>query len=160
MGATTSTIVTGLGASNINTVEIFNGQLYEGVRNASGGLDGIYQIGTGLPTTSGNSGQTETLFIQTEQSNPLDVGASSKPMQPFGFYMADLTDGNPTINGVNVCYVADAEMGIARYDYTSSGWQFSYYINSTGSFLNSTYTVDGNGNITATNSFDPSNTNE
>ena len=65
---------------------------------------------------------------------------------------------NPnSINGVNVAYVADAEMGIARYDYTSSGWQFSYYINSTGSFLNSAYTVDSDGNVTPTSSFNPAN---
>ncbi len=151
-GASTSTNLTSPnGQANTNTVEIFNGQLYDGVRS---GTAGIYQVGTGLPTTAG---QSETLFIQVPQSNPLDVGASGKPMSPFSFYMADINDGNPTINGVNVAYVADGEMGIARYDHTSSGWQFSYYINSTGSFKDSVYTVDGNGNITATNSFDPSN---
>ena len=83
-------------------------------------------------------------------------------MAPFGFYMADLPDGNPTINGVNVAYVADAEMGIIRYDHTSAGpggWTFSYYINSTGSFDSSDYSIDASGNITATNSFDPNNTN-
>ena len=44
-------------------------------------------------------------------------------MEPFGFFMADLTDGNPTdpVNGENVAYVADAEMGIARYDYSEVG---------------------------------------
>ena len=97
------------------------------------------------------------MFIQVPQSNPLNVTNSDKPTGPFGFFMADLNDGNPTINGVNVAYVADDEMGIARYDYTSSGWQFSYYINSTGSFLNSAYTVDGDGNVTATDSFNPTN---
>ena len=59
---------------NINTVEIFNGQLYEGVRSAGGPTApaGIYQIGTGLPTTGG---QTETLFISVPQTNPLDLEA-------------------------------------------------------------------------------------
>jgi len=156
LGDNTSTTLTGSpGASNINTVEIFNGQLYEGVRSVSSGAPaGIYQIGNGLPTTAG---QSQTLFIEVPQSNPLDVTASNKPMSPFGFYLADLNNGNPTVNGVNVAYVADAEMGIARYDHTNSGWQFSYYINSTGSFLNSAYNVDSSGNITATNSFDPNN---
>ena len=111
---------------------------------------GIYQIGNagaGLPTTAG---QPETLLIQVPQSNPLDITSSDKPMSPFGFYMADLSDGNPTdpINGENVAYVADAEMGIARYDYSQTAgesspqWKFSYYIDSTGSFKDSVYTVD------------------
>jgi hypothetical protein len=156
LGASTSTIITGPGVpNNINTLEIFNGQLYEGVRKvATGAPAGIYQIGAGLPTTTG---QSQTLFIQVPQSNPLDVTDGNNPTGPVGFWMTALNDGNPTINGVNVAYVADAEMGIARYDYTSSGWQFSYYINSTGSFLNSSYTVDSNGNVTPTSSFNPAN---
>ncbi len=155
-GASTSTILTGpADPSNINTIGIFNGQLYEGVRSVSTGAPaGIYQIGTGLPTASG---QTQTLFIQVPQSNPLDVGASEKPMSPFGFYMTALNNGNPLINGVNVAYIADAEMGIMRYDYTNTGWQFAYYITSTGGFLDSAFTVDANGNVTATNSFNPAN---
>ena len=153
LGATTSTIIDNASEpDNINTVEIFNGQLYEGVRSVGTTPAGIYQIGTGLPTTAG---QSQTLFIETPQSNPLNVTNSENPTGPNGFFFADLNDGNPTINGVNVAYVGDEEMGIARYDYTSSGWQFSYYINSTGSFLNSAYTVDGDGNVTATNGFDP-----
>ena len=78
-------------------------------------------------------------------------------MSPFSFWMADLPSNPEHVNGVNVAYVADAEMGIARYDYTGSGWQFSYYIDSTGTFKDSVYTVDSNGNITATASFDSTN---
>ena len=66
--------------------------------------------------------------------------------------MADLPSNPNSINGVNVAYVADEQMGIARYDYNGSSWQFSYYIDSTGSFLDSAYTVDGNGNVTPTSS--------
>jgi hypothetical protein len=156
LGASTSTILTGPnGANDINTVEIFHGQLYEGVRKvAAGAPAGIYEVGTGLPTTAG---QPQNLFIEVPQSNPLDVSASEKPMSPFGFWMTDLPNNPNSINGVNVAYVADAEMGIARYDYTGSGWQFSYYIDATGSFLDSAYTVDSQGNITATGSFDPNN---
>ncbi len=162
-GATTSTIITGpnstpYNSSNINTVEIFNGQLYEGVRSVGATAPaGIYQIGTGLPTTAGASGQTQTLFIPVPQSDPLDLTAGSKPMSPFGFYMTNLPSNSNSINGVNVAYVADAEMGIARYDYTGSSWQFSYYIDSTGTFKDSVYTVDSSGNISATASFDTTN---
>ena len=173
LGATTSTILTGpsntpYNPENINTVEIFNGQLYEGVRSAGGAAApaGIYLIGNagaGLPTTAG---QPETLLIQVPQTNPLDITSSDKPMDPFGFYMANLNDGNPTdpISGENVAYVADAEMGIARYDYsqttgeTSPQWNFSYYIDSTGSFKDSVYTVDpATGQVTPTSSFNSTN---
>ena len=152
LGAGTSTILTSPnGAANVNTVEIFNGQLYDGVRSGSAG---IYQVGTGLPTAAG---QPETLFIPVPQTNPLDITSGNKPMSPFDFYMADLPSNPNSINGVNVAYVADGEMGILRYDYTSSGWQFSYYIDSTGSFKDNTYTVDGSGDVTPTASFDSTN---
>ena len=85
----------------------------------------------------------------------MNVTDSDDPSDPNGFYMAYLPSNPYSINGVNVAYVADTEMGIARYDYTSSGWQFSYYINSTGSFVNTAYTVDSDGNVTPTNSFNP-----
>ena len=100
-------------------------------------MSGIYQIGTGLPTTSG---QAATLFIETPQSNPLDVADSGKATSPYDFYLADLASNSYSINGVNVAYVADGTMGIARYDYditgaeTSAQWNFSYYIDSTGTF--------------------------
>ena len=169
LAATTSTIVTGPSdPSNINTAEIFNGQLYEGARNGGNSPNGIYQVGSGLPTTAPTLGDGQTLFIETQQSSPLDVGASDKPMEPFDFFMADLSSNPNSINGVNVCYVADAQMGIARYDYEGAtlGWQFSYFIDSTGSFLDSTYSVStvpnqtgSEGDVTATSKFDPSNTN-
>ncbi len=153
LGATTSMIVSGL--ANGNDVAIFNGQLYAGIRQAQSSQPaGIYQIGTGLPATGG---QTPTLFFQVPQTNPLDGTDGGKSTSPSGLFMAALNDGNPTINGVNVAYVADDEMGIARYDYTNTGWQFSYYINSTGAFLNSAYTVDGSGNVTPAGGFNASN---
>jgi len=152
LDATTSTNLSAL--ADANNIAIFNGQLYAGLRQPSGSeAAGIYQIGTGLPTTA----TTATLFIQVPQNNALDSTDGDKSTSPSGLFMADLNDGNPTINGVNVAYIADSEMGIARYDHTSTGWQFSYYIDSTGSFNDSAYTVDGSGNVTPTASFDPTN---
>ncbi len=84
-------------------------------------------------------------------------------MSPFGFYLADLPNNPNSINGVNVAYIADAEMGIARYDYYQAAgqaapqWNFSYYIDSTGSFKDSVYTLDSQGNITPTAAFDSTN---
>ena len=147
-----------------NDIAIFNGNLYAGLRQANSGTQpaGIYEIGTGLPTTGT---PTATLLIQVPQSNALDATDSDKSTSPSGLFMADLSDGNPTdpVSGENVAYIADSEMGIARYDYnevgneTSPQWNFSYYINSTGSFLssgpNSVYTVDSMGNVTPTGNF-------
>ncbi len=151
LGATVSTEITGpSNPANTTAVEIFNGQLYESTRSTPGStLAGIYQVGTGLPTTAG---QTQSLFIETPQSNPLNVTDSDGTTSGFGFFMADLPSNPNSINGVNVAYVADEQMGIARYDYTSTGWKFSYYIDSTGSFLDSAYTVDGNGDVSPTSS--------
>ena len=143
LGSTTSTVLTmATGEYNVNAVEIYNGQLYESIRSpeSGGDMSGIYQIGTGLPTTSG---QAATLFIETPQTNPLDVADSGKATSPYDFYLADLASNSYSINGVNVAYVADGTMGIARYDYditggeTSAQWNFSYYIDSTGTFASS-----------------------
>ena len=66
---------------NINTVEIFNGQLYEGVRSVRAAAPaGIYQIGTGLPTTGG---QSQTLFIEGPQSNPLERHRQRQSQRPL-----------------------------------------------------------------------------
>jgi hypothetical protein len=163
LGATSSTMITDSSStpynpSNINTINIFNGQLYEGVRSvAATAPAGIYQIGTGLPTTAGANGQNESLFIQVPQGNPLDLEGGGKPMTPFAFWMTNLPGNTNSINGVNVAYIADAEMGISRYDYTGAGWQFSYYIDSTGSFKDSVYTVGSDGSVTPTASFNSTN---
>ena len=125
---------------NINTVEIFNGQLYEGVRSA-GDHAGGHLPDRHRPAHDGRTDR-RPCSSRRPRATPWTSPTATSPPSPIGFFMADLNDGNPTINGVNVAYVADDEMGIARYDYTNSGWQFSYYINSTGSFLNSAYTVD------------------
>ncbi|HVX13283.1 MAG TPA: hypothetical protein VHC22_19015 [Pirellulales bacterium] len=150
--STTSTQVTAApGPKDPQDVEIFNGQLYESNRSTSVAAAGIYQVGTGLSTTP----TTQTLFIELPQSLPLDVNNDGATLTAFSFWMADLPTNPNSINGVNVCYVADGEMGIARYDYegTALGWQFSYYIDQTGVFKDSVYTVNSDGTVTPTASF-------
>ncbi|MDW8332456.1 MAG: choice-of-anchor D domain-containing protein [Cyclobacteriaceae bacterium] len=52
-GATTGSTQVSTTLTNIRTVNIFNNQLY--VSSASGAFHGISSVGTGLPTTSGNT---------------------------------------------------------------------------------------------------------
>ncbi len=155
-----STMITSGNPSNTNTDEIFNGQLYMASRKEKGLPAGIIQVGTGLPT---GTNTPETSFIAVPQSDPFNVynyvtgltgqsGLAGESTGPFSFYMADLNNGNPTVNGVNVAYVADSTMGIARYDHTSNGWQFAYYIDSTGTINDSDYNVDSTGQVSVSQS--------
>ena len=73
--------------TNIRNVEIYNNQLY--VSSSSGSFLGISSVGTGMPTTSG---QTVNVAID------MGTGAS-----PYGFVLFD-TDTNGTLD---LAYIAD-----------------------------------------------------
>jgi hypothetical protein len=104
LGATSSTAVTS-DITNLRAVHIFNGQLY--VSTASGSAVRVGTVGTGLPTTAG---QTTT-----------NLPGFPTTTSPYQFFFADL---NPAIPGVDVLYVADdaAATGIQKYSYTGSTW--------------------------------------
>ena len=92
--------------TNLRNVEIYNNQLY--VSSANGSFLGISSVGTGLPTTSG---QTITLRI--------DMGAAS----PYGFVLFD-TDNNGSLDRA---YIADdrntnSNGGINRFDFNGTIW--------------------------------------
>ena len=163
LGATTSTILTGPSdPSNINKVEIFNGQLYEAARNGGNSPNAIYQVGTGLPTTGG---QPQTLFIETPTIQPARrQRLRTSPWSPsISSWLICRATRTPSMASTSA-YVADAQMGIARYDYEGAtlGWQFSYFIDSTGSFNDNAYSVSSmanqtgtEGDVTATSNFNP-----
>ncbi|MBV9931132.1 MAG: cadherin domain-containing protein, partial [Alphaproteobacteria bacterium] len=96
----TSTPTT-LGTVNTRQVEIFNGQLYY---STGSGTAGIYSLGSGLPTTGG---QTGTL-----------LAASSNP---YSFYFADLSAAVP---GVDTLYVVDATgaNGLEKFSLVGGSW--------------------------------------
>jgi hypothetical protein len=101
--------------TNIRTVNIFDGQLY--VSSSSGTFLGISKVGTGLPTTSG---QTTTLFVNA------GTGASS-----YGFAFFDL---NGSVAGVDTAYVADDRTvasggGIQKWTYNGTIWTLSTTFN-------------------------------
>lgn len=93
--------------TNTRVLGIFNDQLY--TTSASGALQGVSTVGTGLPTTSG---QTTTLL----SGFPTSSGPS-----PYGFVFAD----------ANTLYVADDRSavgtgGIQKWTQSSGTWTLAY----------------------------------
>ncbi|MBF9144120.1 IPT/TIG domain-containing protein [Hymenobacter properus] len=98
--------------TNIRGVNIFGGNLY--VSAASGAFQGIAQVGTGLPTTSGQT-------ITALPGFPTATGPS-----PYGFYAADLST---TVPGIDVIYIADdrtaTDGGIQKWSLVGGTWAFN-----------------------------------
>ncbi len=112
LGSTTSTQLNSTSPTNLRVVNIYNGQLY--TSSASGTFQGVSTVGTGLPTTSG---QTVTLL----PGFPTTSGPSS-----YDFWFAS----------DSVLYVADDRTvanggGIQKwvYDSNTSLWSLVYTLN-------------------------------
>jgi hypothetical protein len=107
LGATTSTQVSST-VTNIRTVDIYNGQLY--ISTSSGTAIRVGAVGTGLPTTTG----------QTITNLP---GLPSSTGSPYGFVMLDLNAG---VAGPDVLYIADdgatGTVGILKYSLVGGTW--------------------------------------
>jgi hypothetical protein len=103
-GSTTSTQLS-TSVTNIRGVEIFAGQLYE---SDSSGTIRVGTVGSGLPTTSG----------QTITNLPGFPTTGS----PYAFFLADLTS---TVAGLDTLYVAEDTAGggqIQKYSLVSGSW--------------------------------------
>jgi hypothetical protein len=114
LGTGTSTAVSST-VSNTRTVGIHNGNLYF---TTGSGTIGLYKVGTGLPTTTG---QVSTSFIAT------GAGAS-----PYGFQFN---------TAETVCYIADSRTGagggVQKWVNTAGSWTLAYTMSvgaSTGAF--------------------------
>ena len=93
--------------TNLRNVEIYNNQLF--FSTGSGTTRGVYSIGSGLPTTSG---QTATSFI--------NMGTSA---EAYGFVLFD-TNNDSTLD---LAYVADDRTtstagGINRFNFSGGAW--------------------------------------
>ena len=93
--------------TNLRNVEIYNNQLF--FSTGSGTTRGVYSIGSGLPTTSG---QTATSFI--------NMGSVA---EAYGFVLFD-TNNDSTLD---LAYVADDRTtvtagGINRFDFSGGAW--------------------------------------
>ena len=107
----TSTVVSAV-PSNNRGVGIYGGNLYVSSSTTTGGnFLGISQVGTGLPTTTG---QTTTAL----PGFPTAAGPS-----PYGFYFADLSTA---VAGIDVVYVADdrttVDGGVQKWSLVGGTW--------------------------------------
>ena len=101
LGASTSTKVS-TGISNTRQVNIFDGQLY--ATSSKGSALGLNAIGTGLPTTSG---QTFSNLVPSTTADTFD-----------SFYLADLNNSP----GPDTMYVCDESAGILKYSLFGGTW--------------------------------------
>ncbi len=108
LGATTGTALNSTAPTNIRVVDIFAGQLY--VTSGSGSNRGINALGSGLPTTSGQTGTLLPGFPTTTVPSPYD------------FYFAD----------ADTAYVADDRTngsgGIEKWVRTGGTWSLAYLL--------------------------------
>ncbi|MDO7876235.1 IPT/TIG domain-containing protein [Hymenobacter sp. ASUV-10] len=109
LGNTGPTTAINTTPTNLRVLSIYGGNLY--VSAATGAFQGISQVGTGLPTTTG---QTVTLLP--------GFPTASGP-QPYAFYFADLS---ATVPGVDVVYVADDRTatpgGVQKWSLVGGTW--------------------------------------
>ena len=105
--------------TNLRYINIADGNLY--ISSASSPYIGLSQVGTGLPTTTG---QTATAL----PGFPAATAGSS----PYGFYFADLS---ATVPGADVVYIADdrnnGSGGIQKWSLVSGSWVLNGTIAST-----------------------------
>ena len=102
-GSTTSTQLSTT-TVNLRQAFILNKQLYV---SSSSGATRIATVGSGLPTTSG---QTIT--------NLNGITSTNTP-SPYQFYFADVSAAVP---GPDVLYVADDATGLIKYSFVSGAW--------------------------------------
>ncbi|MFA6044159.1 MAG: hypothetical protein WC718_04175 [Phycisphaerales bacterium] len=105
LGATGTSTQLSTTTTNLRQVNIFNGQLYI---SSSSGTTRVATVGTGTPTTTGN---TITNL----------AGAPSTVASPYAFSFVDLS---PSVPGVDTLYVADdgAGGGIEKFSLVGSSW--------------------------------------
>lgn len=104
--------------NNLRGSGIYNGNLYVSKGSGGNGDDGIFQVGSGLPTTTGN---TITELLGDPATDPT-TGASS-PLTPFGFWFANSTtlyvadEGNPNTDA-NGNLIPDPLAGLQKWTFT------------------------------------------
>jgi hypothetical protein len=89
---------------------IYNGQLYLSSDKGTNTFKGIDTVGSGLPTTGGQT--VSRLPGLTDTSDPSD----------FSFFMADL---DPNVSGLDTMYIADDDKnagGLFKYSLVNGNW--------------------------------------
>jgi hypothetical protein len=90
--------------TNLRQIGIFGSQLF--VDDASGSAVRLGAVGSGLPTTAGQT-------IANLPGFPTSTGS------PYGFYFADLDAGTP---GLDTLYVTDDGAGLQKYSLVGGTW--------------------------------------
>lgn len=133
LGASTSVQVEGSAApglttSNINRVDIYQGQLYASTRNAAN--SGIWAIGSGLPTGAVGGTRLFDYGALVGAATGRTAGASNPNTNfqgPYDFFFAS----------PGLLYVADSILGISRFSFSAqSSWQYDYTFARTGGVQN------------------------
>ena len=108
LGATDGGVQVSSTITNTRIVNIVNGQLY--VTSSTGSFTTVSSVGTGLPTTSGQT-------ITPLPGIPASAAASNQ--YAFVFF-----DRDPAIPGVDLLYVADqtAGNGLLKYSFDGTTW--------------------------------------
>ena len=104
-------------STNLRSIGIYGGQLYVGSGSTAGGNLRIASVGTGLPTTAGQTA-AEVPGITVGSTT---TGAYTPVSGPYGFVGATLTPGGTSID---TFYIADNNTG-AIDKYSLSGTSFT-----------------------------------
>ncbi|MFN8443735.1 MAG: hypothetical protein U0175_23355 [Caldilineaceae bacterium] len=114
LGAVTSTSISALNSRQLN---IFSGQLYLSSSTGTDTNKGVNTVGTGLPTTSGQT--VSRLPGLTDVTNP----------SAYSFFFADL-DAN--VAGFDTLYVADDDVAaLQKFSLVSGNWSSNGIIGAT-----------------------------
>lgn len=111
VGATTSTQLNSTGPNNLRAISIVAGQLYMA---ANGGSPRIGSVGTGCPTTSGQT--------------VINLPGYASNATPGQFILLDL---NASVSGPDVLYVADDANGLEKFSLVLGNWISNGVIGST-----------------------------
>ncbi len=136
LGATGASTSIAANPANTRTVGIFGGQVY--MVSGSPPFVGVSTIGTGLPTTTG---QTATLLTGFQG---YDAGS------PYGFSMLDM---DASVSGLDTLYVADDSslagyQGIQKWVNTGSTWvKIATFTNGTAKGFRGVTAVISGGNV-------------
>ena len=108
LGSSGAGTIVSTSSTNNRTVNVFNGQLYVGSGSGTNTFKGVSTVGTGTPTTTG-----QTMVRLPGLSDTLNPST-------YAFFLADLDAG---VAGVDTLYVADDGAGaLSKFSLIAGSW--------------------------------------
>jgi hypothetical protein len=117
--------------NNWRGVGIFNGSLFVSKGSGGNGDNGVFQVGTGLPTSAG---QTITPLFELPATDP--TTGNNCIYTPFGFWFADdhtlyvADEGNPPATAPSGSFTPDPLAGLEKWSLVGTGssahWVLDY----------------------------------